>query len=207
VLERHVERGLTPRQRQVLERLGEIFDEGFGNLVMADLASRANCSLRTLYELAPTRDELVLTVVDRNLWRMGRLARDAITPDMGPIEAIRAYLGVANLAVSRTSEEFARDLDSMPAARRLRDDHAEYLVAVTKGLLDLAVEQHEIEAVDTNVAARVIASLGRDFARPDVIPRLGRSPKDAADLMIEVIIRGLTRPVDARSRPAAGRSR
>jgi len=192
VLDRQAERGLTVRQREVLQRLGEVFEAGFSDLTMADLAARANCSLRTLYGLAPTRDELVLTVVDRNLWRVGRSARNAMSPDMQPLDAIRAYLSVANSAVSHTSEEFARDLDAMPAARRLRDDHAEYLIAMTKCLLDFAVERGDIATVDTAVVARVIASLGRDFARPEVIPRLSYSPKEAADVMIGVILRGLT---------------
>ena len=66
VLDRVREQQLTDRQRDLLDRLVELFDEGFAHLTMADLAARLNCSLRTLYELAPSRDELVLTVIDRN---------------------------------------------------------------------------------------------------------------------------------------------
>ena len=55
-----------------------LFAGGFATLTMAELAARLNCSLRTLYALAPSRDELVLVVVDRNLWRVGRAARDAV---------------------------------------------------------------------------------------------------------------------------------
>ena len=41
-------------------------DDGFADLTMAELATRLNCSLRTLYELAPSRDvpEVVLDVVE-----------------------------------------------------------------------------------------------------------------------------------------------
>ena len=44
---------------------------------MADLAARLNCSLRTLYGLARSREELVLMAIDRNLWAIGRSARTA----------------------------------------------------------------------------------------------------------------------------------
>jgi hypothetical protein len=74
VLGRERERRLTDRQRQILDHLGQMFDGGFAHLTMAEIASRSNCSLRTLYGLAPSRDELVLIVVDRNLWRVGRTA-------------------------------------------------------------------------------------------------------------------------------------
>jgi AcrR family transcriptional regulator len=190
-LDRERERGLTDRQRQVLDELGDVFDDGFAHLTMAELAARLNCSLRTLYALAPSRDELVLMVVDRNLRRIGRRARDAIAGDMAPVDAVRAYLDAATVAVSGTTEPFARDLAAMPAARRLSGEHNDYLFAVTRTLLDLAVERGDIAPVDTGAVARVIAGLGRDFARPEVIPTLRSSPKDAADAVLDVVLAGL----------------
>ncbi|MGN6693775.1 MAG: TetR/AcrR family transcriptional regulator, partial [Aquihabitans sp.] len=80
---------LTDRQRELLGQLGQLFRDGFADLTMSEIAGRLNCSLRTLYGLAPSRDELVLTVVDTHLWRVGREAMAAITPDMAPLDAIR----------------------------------------------------------------------------------------------------------------------
>ncbi len=117
VLARERERALTARQRELLDQLGGVFDGGFADLTMAGLAARLNCSLRTLYELAPSRDELVLVVVDRNLWRIGRTAANAIAPDMAPLDALRAYLRAATEAVSGTTQAFARDLAAVPAAQ------------------------------------------------------------------------------------------
>ena len=56
VLDRERERQLTDRQRELLDHLGRMFDEGFADLTMAELARRLNCSLRTLYALASSRD-------------------------------------------------------------------------------------------------------------------------------------------------------
>ena len=89
VLDRDREARLTERQREVLDRLGTLFDDGFADLTMADIAANVGCSLRTLYDLAPSRDELVLTVIDRNLRRIGRGAISAIQPDLAPLVAIR----------------------------------------------------------------------------------------------------------------------
>jgi ATPase subunit of ABC transporter with duplicated ATPase domains len=71
----------------------------------------------TLYDLAPSRDELVLTVIDRNLRRIGRGAISAIQPDLAPLVAIRSYLTAANLAVAATTPAFARDQAATPATR------------------------------------------------------------------------------------------
>ncbi|MGP0107445.1 MAG: TetR/AcrR family transcriptional regulator [Acidimicrobiales bacterium] len=191
VLGRERERRLTDRQRQILDHLGQMFDGGFAHLTMAEIASRSNCSLRTLYGLAPSRDELVLIVVDRNLWRVGRTAMEAIRPDMDPLDALQAYLGAANGVVDGLTEPFARDLATMPAAQRLGDFHAEYLVAVTRCLLDLAVERGDTPAIDTGAAARVMASLARLLSLPEVMPTLRSTPKQAADALVEIMLRGM----------------
>ena len=191
VLDHERERRLTERQREILDQLVRLFDDGFADLTMAEIAARSNCSLRTLYGLAPSRDELVLAVVDRNLWSIGRSAIEAIGADMAPLEALQAYLEAATVVVNGVTEPFARDLAAVPAAQRLGDFHAEYLVAVTRCLLDLAVERHEIVALDTGAVARVMAGLGRELSRPDVIPTLQSSPKQAADSVLAIMLRGM----------------
>jgi AcrR family transcriptional regulator len=201
VLARSRERKLTERQRGLLDQLSTAFDEGFADLTMAEVAARLNCSLRTLYALAPSRDELVLIVIDRNLWRIGRTARAAIAPGMAPLDAIRAYLHAATLTVSNTTEAFSRDLAAIPGGDRLAHGHNEYLFALTRTLLDLAVEQGDITSVDTAAVARVMAGLGRQLTQPDVIPTLRWPPKRAADTILEIILRGLqpTTPTTAGS--------
>ena len=193
MLARERERALTSRQRELLDQLGGVFDGGFADLTMAGLAARLNCSLRTLYELAPSRDELVLVVVDRNLWRIGRTAANAIDPDMAPLDALRAYLRAATEAVSGTTHAFARDLAAVPAAQRLNDDHSAYLIAVAQSLLDLAVERGDIDPIDTAALARVMAGVGRDFSKPEVLATLRSSPKDAADAVVDILLAGLRR--------------
>ena len=192
LLSRDAEEALSPRQREILDELGRIMADGWADLTMADLAAELNCSLRTLYELAPTRDDLVLTVVDRNLWRVGHTATSSVTTGAAsPLDAVRAYLRAATVAVAGLSPAFARDLAAMPAARRLEDAHSDYLVAVTRALLDLAVERSEIEPVDTPAVARTMAGLGRDLSRPEVMATLQSSPKDAADAIVDLLLAGL----------------
>ena len=194
VLDRERERRLTDRQRELLDQMEHVFATGFAELTMAELARRLNCSLRTLYALAPSRDELVLMVVDRKLWRIGRMAREAVADDLPPLLAVRTYLEAATFAVSGWSEAFARDLAAVPAAQQLEDGHNEYLYAVTRTLLDLAVERGDIADVDTAAIARVLAGLGRLYSRPEVIPTLRTSPKQAADAVVELVLRGLRAP-------------
>ncbi len=196
VMEREREEELTNRQREVLDQLVGLFNNGFKEFTMADIAAKAGCSLRTLYDLAPSRDELVLTVLDRNLRRIGRAAVETLDPALTPLDAIRTYLKTANKAVASATPAFARDQAATPSTHRLATSHSDYLVAVTRTLLDLAVERGELASpdeypIDTAAVAHVIAGLGAMFALPEHIEAIESTPRVAANTMVEVILRGL----------------
>jgi AcrR family transcriptional regulator len=189
-----VERSLSGRQREILDALEALaMQDGFAELTMAQLAARVNCSLRTLYALAPRKDALLLMVIDRRLHRIGRAAMAAIEPDMDPLTALRAYLEAATVAVAPTTEAFARKLATVPGAEELTNAHANYVTAVTERLLDRAVAEHRIEPVDTGALALVLGGMGAFFSRPRVLPRLQASPKGTTDAIVAIVLRGLAR--------------
>lgn len=186
------ERRLTARQRQVLDALEElVVQEGLADLTMAEIAAQVNCSLRTLYEIAPSKDELVLAVIDRRLHRIGRVAIESLDPEMSPLEALRAYLSAASEAVQPAANAFSRDFADVPGAKPLLDGHEGYVMAVTKSLLDRAVAAREIRSVDTAAVAHVLGGLGREFSRPEVSSLVAESPKRTADALAEIVIAGL----------------
>ncbi len=186
------ERRLTERQRQVLDALEELVVRGgLADLTMAEIAGRMNCSLRTLYEISPSKDELVLAVVDRRLHRIGRAANTSLDASMAPLEALRVYLEAVNEAVQPSTESFSRDFADLPGAKQLLDAHEDYVMAVTRSLLDRAVAERQIQPLDTAAMAHLLGGLGREFARPDVIPLTAETPKRTADAITEIILRGL----------------
>lgn len=207
VMSRQREAELTKRQRELLDELGQaVSTHGFIDSTMADLASQLNCSLRTLYLLAESRNELVVTVIDRVLRSHGRAAHSAVAADMSALEAIGAYLHAANNAVNQVTPEFAADMAAIAEGVALNEAHSNYLIDVTKALLDLAEERGEIvpttggtghsggtdpEPVDTAALARMLGGLGRDFARPEVLGRLKQSPARSANAMVDLVLSGL----------------
>ncbi|MEZ5166850.1 MAG: TetR/AcrR family transcriptional regulator [Acidimicrobiales bacterium] len=194
VMSRAAAARLTERQRDLLDGLTALIADGFAHLTMADIAAALECSLRTLYGIAASRDALVLVACDRNLWATGRRARQALeseATERSALEAVRRYLHAATHAVDRTTSRFAADLASVPGGLDLRRAHSEYLVAVTTALLDLAVDTGEMPAVDTPVVARAMADVADVFIRPEVIDTLPGTPKQAADLVVDLLLRGL----------------
>lgn len=192
LLSREAERQLSPRQLELLDELEvQLMREGLADLTMAEIAARVGCSLRTLYGIAPSKDELILSVVDRRLHRIGRAAIEVLDADMPALDALRAYLRAANVAVQPEAVMLSTDVAKIAGAGRLFDAHEAYLTGVTRSLLDRAVEQGQIGPVDTASVAHVLAGLGREFARPEVAEIAEASPKDSADMISEILLQGL----------------
>ncbi len=189
-----IEERLTDRQRQLLDELEElVVQEGLADVTMAQIAARVNCSLRTLYGISPSKDELVLTVTDRRLHRIGRAAIESLDPNLPPLEALRAYLAAANEAVRTEQGEMARNFIDLPGAKKLFDVHESYLTGIVQGLLDRAVESGDIAPLDTAAVAHVLGGLGQEFSRARVRPVIRKSSKQTADDLTEIILRGLER--------------
>ena len=177
------ERRLTARQRALLDELEQIFStEGFADLTMAQIAAEVNCSLRTLYGISSSKDELVLTVVDRRLRRIGRAAIEPLRASLSPLEALQP-----------TTVAYSRELVRISGATRLIATHESYVIAVARSLLDRAVAQGQIAPVDTAAVAHVLGGLGREFARSEVAEAVGASARVTADAIADLILRGLER--------------
>lgn len=192
LLSAEAERKLSPRQLALLDALEEeVRRGGVADLTMAQLAARVSCSLRTLYGIAPSKEELLLTVVDRRLRRIGRAAVQALDGSMKPLDALRTYLRAANEAVQPESVALSSDLVQVAGAARLVSAHEGYLIAVTQSLLERAVEEGQIAPVDTAAVAHVLGSLGREFSQPEVAETVHASPKETADALTDLLLAGL----------------
>lgn len=194
------ERRLTTRQKEILGQLENLAVEGeLFQSTLAEIAERLNCSLRTLYGLAPSKDELLLIVIDRRLHRIGRAAMAAIDPTMGPLVALRSYLHAANNAVGQATELFSRELASLPGAVRLCASHEQFVVVVAEKLLERAIAEGEVGRIDTAACALVLGGLGRFFVQPEVMPLVAASPKQTADAVADLLFEGLAATRPARS--------
>jgi AcrR family transcriptional regulator len=203
LLDPSLERRLTPRQRELLEALEDLVVRGgLAGLTMAQIATRTSCSLRTLYAIAQSKEELVLAVVDRRLRGIGRRAIASLDASMSPIEALRAYIRAVSEALDPARNAFSREFADLPGGQRMLDAHERYVAAVIQSLLDRGVAEGQIAPCDTASLAHLLGGLGREFARPEVAEAARASPKATVGEIVDVILRGLV----ARA-SGSGRSR
>ena len=186
LLSQRAEERLGPRHREVLDAIERLFlDEGFAGISVRELAASVGCSRRTLYDLAPSKDELVLVVLDRFLHRVGRTALEAISADAGFGERIRAYF-MGAVELQRLSQSFADDLADDPAARRLFDRHFRYVMAVTEDLVAAGIDSGEFRPVSPAVVAGILAGSGLYFNQVEIAAD-GDAVQEMLDLVIDAI--------------------
>lgn len=198
LLPRRTEERLGPRHREILDQLESVFlNEGFASVTVAQLAASVGCSRRTLYELAPSKDALVLIVLDRFLHRVGRAALHAVDPGAAIAEQVRAYINGA-LELQRLTAAFADDLADDPAARRLLDRHFRYVMSVSESLIERGIDAGEFRPVSPGVAAGMLAGSGLYFSQPGILDDVGMTRDEASREMTDIVLRSLLQPPDAK---------
>ena len=192
LLSQRAEQQLGQRHREVLDQLEALFlQEGFSGFSVRELGAHVGCSRRTLYEVAPSKDELVLLVFDRFLHRVGRAALDSIDVTRPYAEQIRSYF-LGGIELQRITQVFGDDLADEPAARRLFDRHYGYVMAVTEQLVQSGVEAGEFRQVTPAIVAGLLAGGSQFFNQYDVQTDTGLALEPAVDEVLALVIRAIT---------------
>ena len=182
---------LTDKHKQVIDKLELMLEKGIPDLTMSELAAKLKVSLRTLYEIAPSKDHLIRMTVNRILMKLGKEALDIIANINSPLEKLKRYLQHANQAVGPKFKVYLQNLGNNNKSKEMIDYHEDYIISFTKELLDAAVTQKEIRAIDTQAFALLLGGIGRDFAKDVNVAKLSDSPEKSANSITEIILNGI----------------
>jgi AcrR family transcriptional regulator len=190
----------SPRQVEIFDQLQELFfAEGFRHMTIADLVDRLRCSRRTLYNLAPSREELVLIVIDRLLNRMGVEARARADACDDPGDAIAAYLNTAVITLHSASRAFTEDLESYLPTRHLYDRHLHIALDYLGRLVEDGIAKESFRHFHPPIIAEILEASVDRIRRPEVLDRAGISASQAVAELSEFIRNGLVQQrLDAR---------
>lgn len=112
--------GITVRREAVLHELVDIFlVEGFSDLNLADLAGQVHCSKSTLYTLAPSKEQLIVSVVRRFFRRATDRVEVSLDSKASPLERLHNYLMSISAELAPASAVFFADLDAFAPAREI----------------------------------------------------------------------------------------
>ena len=179
------------RHLEVMDELESMLDQGKSFSTMSDLAKKLKISLRTLYEIAPSKEVLIVTTVDRVLKKHGKIAVDAMNAHSSPIKKLESFLTVANQAVGPRFERFTLSLSSLNSSKPMVDYHEQYISDLIKNLLDEARIKNEIKEIDTQATALLLGGLGRYFQSKKLLKDLHQTPEKTSNFLTKIIIDGI----------------
>ena len=182
---------LRKRHVEVMDDLERMLDQGESFSTMSELARTLKISLRTLYEIAPSKEELIVATVDRVLKKHGKIAMDAIKEHSPPIKKLESFLAVANQAVGPSLEKFTLPLANLSTSKSMVNYHEQYITDFIKSLLDEAKSQKEIKDIDTQATAILLGGLGRYFQAKKLLKDLKQTPEETSNFLTAIILNGI----------------
>lgn len=183
---------LSPRQEEVLNVVEAVFlREGIRGVRIGELAAAACCSRSTLYELAPSKEDLLLLVLDRMMRRIMRRGAKAIDEAADPTDRVRAMMTSGVLDLAALGPRFMEAVRQHPPARLLFDRRIGEGRDALESLIEDAVEAGEFRRVNAAVVADALIAVVQRFTDPAFARSIKVGSTSALTELIEVLLEGL----------------
>lgn len=186
---RHVDEmsGRTADLRDAIIDL--VLVEGFADLQMADLASRLSCSKSTLYAIAPSKEQLIVSAVRTFFRRATERVEAAVEPGAPAKDRIHAYLTAVATELAPASPRFFADLERFAPAGDIYRQNTEIAARRVQELVAEAAPSTDAAFLGS-VAGLVMESIHRG----DVSRATGLDDSAAYRSLAGLILAGLSGP-------------
>lgn len=176
---------------EVIQNFENLLEDGIANQTMSDIASSLKVSLRTLYEIAPSKEQLVISTIDRILTNIAKQALSSMKDMKSSVDKLRTFTKIGNEAAGPRIQKYADDLNRIKGADEMIKAHELAYIDHIKRLLDEAVKNKEIQAIDTRAVAIMLGTVARVFSKKNHQKKLAASAEESANMISGLIIDGL----------------
>lgn len=186
--------GVVPSRRaqEVLALIEQILlREGFARLTVGEIAERIGCSKRTIYELAPSKRELVTRIVDAFFRDIREAGEAAIATETEPARQVYAYLQVGVNAASRLSAQAVADIDQWKPTRQLWQTHVRIRVQGLCELLEAGIARGAFRDVNPAFVAEIVFAALERLRQPDFYRSTRMSAVAAFQDYYRILLTGL----------------
>ena len=181
----------TKRQIEIMDALEAMLQKGVPDLTMSEFAKKLKISLRTLYEIAPSKDELILMTMNNILVKLGKLAIDSVAKINSPIKKLEKYLFIVNQAVGPKFDTFLKDMEKINGSKKMADYHENFIKNIIKRLLLEAIQKNEIKKIDVKAFSILLGGIGREFFKEKNKNSIDLTPEKSANSITSIILNGI----------------
>ncbi len=170
----------TARQDDVLRRLVSVMAaEGFAHLTLDDIAQRLRCSKTTLYQLAASKQELVVEVIKQFFRDASAEVEARVRKADNPREQVVSYLDAVADRLTPLSRTFLDDLATLPAAAQMYRSNTAAAADRVRDLIADGISEGAFRAVHPQFVAEMIAATMFEIQRGEISRRTGMADSDA----------------------------
>ena len=181
----------TKRHYEIIDALERLLEQGVPDLTMSEMAKKLKISLRTLYEIAPSRNKLILMTMDNILKKLGKFAMDSVEGIDSPINKLEQYLFIVNQAVGQKFDRFLIDMEKINGSKTTADYHENFIKNYIEKLLEEAIKKKEIKSIDVKAFSILLGGIGREFFKEENKNSINLTPEESANSITSIILNGI----------------
>ena len=160
---------------------------------MTALTQQLGTSFATLYQIAPSKDELVTLAFERWYDGMIREAVRLLGKARTPTTQLESWTASTVHGVSQMSKTFLNDVGTHTGIRGVMNAYVHYWVEVLHVILAAGIAQKQFRPVNTNLLAAVWEAGSMTIADPDVLASNQQTPRRLAEDWIDIVLNGILR--------------
>ena len=182
----------SDRREEIRNQLEQIFlREGFRELTIDRLAKRLKCSNRTLYEIAPSKEEMFLFILNRLLERIRHLGWRGALQHTEPIKRIEAFLHPGVSETRNAGADFVEDVRSYLPAKQMLARHQEERMRFLEDIVSDGIERGSFRKLHPYLVAEILLSAVTRIDELDFQSRSGLTFSEAFSELYELVLHGI----------------
>jgi AcrR family transcriptional regulator len=165
--------------------------EGVSELGAGEIAARLRCSRRRLYEVASSKDGLLLKVAQHQFDTSIDAGRKAADAESKPEKSLMAYLNSGLRSAESLGDQFLKDLQQLEQGKTMFD---EYQIERSKGarkILDLGARSGVFKNRNFDVVTEVLLGAAFRLRNPEFLNGAGLTVTQAFSEAYALVLQGL----------------
>lgn len=151
---------MPPPRHQLLDELIELFlAEGFLELGVGDLAARLRCSRTTIYQVADSKEQIVLTAIRGFFRRAAERIESQVDAEPDPGARLAVYLTAVAAELAPASERFYADLQAYAPAAVIYEENTRLAARRVQELVTAGVAAGSLRPVDARFVGAAVAQV------------------------------------------------
>ena len=185
---------LTSRQTHLRDALVDlVLAQGFSHLTMDDFAAQLNCSKRTLYALASSKEQLAVLAVRHFFKRATEQVEAAIVRTRAPANRVTRYLEAVAEALRPASRAFRDDLASYRPATEIYEQNTLTAAHRVGELIDEGTRAGAFRRVHAAFVSEVVTATMRRVTSGEIAAATGLSDAEAYSELADLVVAAIRR--------------